>query len=207
MLISVDLPAPFSPMMPWIVPFAIAIETLRLACTGPKRLSMPTSSTAGGGAAPAKGVPPSRSGRGAGRVTPKGRRAGSVRAALRRRVVDHLDLAADDVLLGLVDLGLHLGGDQRLVVVVERPADPVLGKPEAGDARLPGAVLGRHEGVVDRQVDALQHRGQHGAGLQVVLVAVDADRQLAIVLRRLIDADAGAAGGRIDHVGAAIELA
>src|SRR5215470_18471157 len=101
MLISVDLPAPFSPMMPWIVPFAIAIETARLACTGPKRLSMPTSSTAGGAAAP-ECVPPSRSGRGAGRFTPKAR-AGSVRAALRRGVVDHLDLAADDVLLGLVD--------------------------------------------------------------------------------------------------------
>src|SRR5438034_11211324 len=108
MLISVDLPAPFSPMMPWMVPFAMAIETARLACTGPKRLSMPTSSTAGG-AAPGKGAPPSRSGRGAGRVTPRDPRAGSVRAALRRRVVDHLDLAADDVLPGLVDLALHVG--------------------------------------------------------------------------------------------------
>src|SRR5258706_14647799 len=143
MLLSVDLPAPFSPMMPWIVPFGLAIETSRLGCPGPKRLSMPTSSTAGGGAAPGKGVPPSRSGRGTGRVTPKGRRAGSVRAALRRRVVDHLDLAADDVLLGLVDLGLHVGGDQRPVVVVGRPAHPPPGGPEAGYPPPPGAVLGR----------------------------------------------------------------
>jgi len=31
MLISVDLPAPFSPTMPWIEPRAIATETARLA--------------------------------------------------------------------------------------------------------------------------------------------------------------------------------
>ena len=44
---SVDLPAPFSPTMPWIVPAGIARSTLLLACTAPKCLSMPISSTAG----------------------------------------------------------------------------------------------------------------------------------------------------------------
>ena len=48
MFISVDLPAPFSPTMPWIVPAGIRRSMLRLAWTGPKRLSMPISSTAGG---------------------------------------------------------------------------------------------------------------------------------------------------------------
>jgi hypothetical protein len=47
MLIRVDLPAPFSPTMPWIVPLAILSDTSRLAWTAPKRLSMPMSSTAG----------------------------------------------------------------------------------------------------------------------------------------------------------------
>ena len=48
MFISVDLPAPFSPTMPWIVPAGICRSTALLAWTGPKRLSMPLSSTAGG---------------------------------------------------------------------------------------------------------------------------------------------------------------
>jgi hypothetical protein len=45
--ISVDLPAPFSPMMPWIVPGITRMEMSRLACTGPKALEMPRSSMAG----------------------------------------------------------------------------------------------------------------------------------------------------------------
>src|SRR3546814_7160380 len=43
--------------------------------------------------------------------------------------------------------------------------------------------------------------------MQVVLVRVDTDGELAAVLRGLIDADAGAAGGRIDDIDAAVELA
>ena len=43
--------------------------------------------------------------------------------------------------------------------------------------------------------------------MQVVLVAVDADGEFSGVARRLVDADAGAPGGRVDHVGAAVELA
>ncbi len=44
---SVDLPAPFSPMMPWIEPWPIVSVTSLLACTEPKRLSIPISSIAG----------------------------------------------------------------------------------------------------------------------------------------------------------------
>ena len=47
MLINVDLPAPFSPMIPWIVPGITEIEMSLLACTGPKALEMPLSSMAG----------------------------------------------------------------------------------------------------------------------------------------------------------------
>jgi hypothetical protein len=48
MLISVDLPAPFSPMTPWIEPGSTASVTSSLARTAPKLFEMPTSSTAGG---------------------------------------------------------------------------------------------------------------------------------------------------------------
>ena len=43
----VDFPAPFSPMMPWMEPGAMASDTSLLAWTEPKRLSMPISSMAG----------------------------------------------------------------------------------------------------------------------------------------------------------------
>ena len=49
---SVDLPAPFSPTMPWIVPGGTTRLMSRLACTGPKALEMPRSSIAGGAASP-----------------------------------------------------------------------------------------------------------------------------------------------------------
>ena len=48
MLIKVDLPAPFSPMMPWIEPFATVRSTCLLARTAPKDLSMPRNSIAAG---------------------------------------------------------------------------------------------------------------------------------------------------------------
>src|SRR5215813_11752829 len=112
MLISVDLPAPFSPMMPWIEPRAMLTETARLACTGPKRLSMPISSTAGAAGAAAVGVLPAAAASGDDGM-PDWLRAGVVFG-----VVVDLDRAGDDVLLGGLDLGLHVGGDQRLVVVV-----------------------------------------------------------------------------------------
>ena len=45
-----DLPAPFSPMMPWIVPGMTRIEMSLFACTGPKALEIPRNSMAGAGA-------------------------------------------------------------------------------------------------------------------------------------------------------------
>src|SRR5918994_4716440 len=46
--ISVDLPAPFSPRMPWMRPARRVRSTSSHATTAPKRLVMPFSSTAGG---------------------------------------------------------------------------------------------------------------------------------------------------------------
>ena len=46
--ISVDLPAPFSPTMPWIVPRCTVMEMSLLACTGPNALEIPRNSIAGG---------------------------------------------------------------------------------------------------------------------------------------------------------------
>src|SRR6266540_2173506 len=47
MLISVDLPAPFSPTMPVMAPLAMASDTPRTACTLPNDFWMPKSSIAG----------------------------------------------------------------------------------------------------------------------------------------------------------------
>src|SRR5690606_13376762 len=67
-------------------------------------------------------------------------------------------------------------------------------------------TLGVSIGVVDGEVDALDHRSQHGARMQVVLVRVDADRELAVVGRGLQYTEAGGTGGRVDHIRALIDL-
>ncbi len=97
--------------------------------------------------------------------------------------------------------------DQLAIVVVDRDGDAVFLEAQHAQARLPAAVLGALHRVIDREVDALDHRGEDRAGMQVVLVAVDADRELAAVLRRLQHAQARGARRRIDDIGAAIELA
>src|SRR4029079_16605345 len=123
-----------------------------------------------------------------------------------RHVVVDLYRARLDVGLCLVNGRLHLIGDQRLVVVVERPADAAFGKAEDGDARLEGAILTGLEHVVGRDIDPLQHGGQHMTRMQAVLIGIDTDAELAGIRRRLQHPDAGATGSVIDDVGAAIEL-
>src|SRR5210317_1004548 len=107
MLIRVDLPAPFSPTMPWMVPLAMLSETLRLAWTVPKDLLMFRKMMAGEG----EGVPFAAS--------PSGRESGvlmtalaslngsaggcppaSTGAAAVAHVVVDRDLAGDNVGLG-----------------------------------------------------------------------------------------------------------
>src|SRR5260370_2333826 len=176
MLIRVDLPAPFSPTMPVMAPLSMASDTPRTACTLPNDLSIATSSIAG--TACLSGT-------------------GSLAGVVAHIVVDG-DLARDDVGLGGVDLGLHLRRAQLLVVLVERPVDAAFLDAEHLQAALPAAGLRRLEALVGCEVDALHHRGQHRAGMQVVLVGIDADRVLAAVLGGLQDAGAGVAGGGID---------
>src|SRR5258708_36372682 len=184
MLIRVDWPAPFSPTMPVIAPLRIASDTPRTACTAQNDLWMPESSVAA---------------------------ATAIRVSSLAGVVAHVgvdnDLARDDVGLGCVDLGLHLGCHQLLVVLVERPVDAAFLQPERLDAALPATVLCRLETVVGGEIDPLGHRGQHRAGVEMVLVGIDTDGELAAVLGGLQHADAGRAGGGVDDVDAAIELA
>src|SRR3546814_7155376 len=110
MLIRVDLPAPFSPTMPWTVPAATRSDTSQLACTAPNRLSIPASSMAG-----AEFMDRRRDVR--------SRRPRSARAGAVGHVVVHLDGAVDDAGLGLLDGRLHGVGDQRPVVLVERRSE------------------------------------------------------------------------------------
>ncbi|CDX32277.1 conserved hypothetical protein [Mesorhizobium sp. SOD10] len=130
----------------------------------------------------------------------------SIRAVVVGGVVVHLHLAGDYIGLGLFDGRLHLIGHQGLVVVVHGVVDAAFLEAEILDAALEGAVLAVHEGVVDGNVDTLHHRGQHLAGLQAVLVGIDADAELSGIRRRLQHADAGAAGSRVDHVRTLVDL-
>src|SRR5919112_2058380 len=125
---SVDLPAPFSPTSAWTVPVRTLRSTSRLATTPGKRLVTPVSSTAtsdraAGGADEARvrssGMAVSCSGTGPA-SSRTGVKANGARGTLARshgprprragsggRVGD-LDLAGDDLLLVLVELGLDV---------------------------------------------------------------------------------------------------
>ncbi len=117
------------------------------------------------------------------------------------------NLAGDDFGLGVFEGRLDVVGDQCLVVLVEGVADTFFGEAEILGAGLPGALHRALESRVDRDIDPLQHRGEHAAGMEVVLVAVDADRVFAAVRRRLQHAEPGAACRGVDDVGAPVELA
>src|SRR5258705_302564 len=125
----------------------------------------------------------------------------SILAGVVGHVVGHLDLAGDDVGLRLVDLLLHVRRDELGVVLVERVVDAVFLQSERDQARL--VALRR---LVDGDLDALDHRGEHRPRLDVVLVAVHADRELSGILRCLVDADSRSARRREDDVGALGEL-
>src|ERR1700722_1804195 len=144
MLISVDLPAPFSPTMPWMAPAAMPNDTAPLATTAPKRLETPANSTA----------KPALLG-GAGLVID---------------VIMDLDRAGDDLVARIVEGLQQLGRQERAVILVDGNADAVLLEAERHGAGFPVAGLGRFERAVDGIVEPLQHRGQHMARMQVILV-------------------------------------
>src|ERR1700744_1363693 len=95
MFMMVDLPAPFSPITPTMLPAGIAMLTPRVACTGPKIFAMPRRSSAGASAIAAPGA----------------------------FIVVHFQVAGKDFGLGLVDLRLHGGCGQLPVVLVIGPVD------------------------------------------------------------------------------------
>src|ERR1700744_1767719 len=111
MLISVDLPAPFSPMMPWIAPRLTAKLTPSFAVTAPKRLVTPTKSIA------------LLSG-----------------AGLVIDVVMNLDRAGDDLVARLVQSLLQRRGQERLVEVVDTQADAAFLEAERDAAGFPAAI-------------------------------------------------------------------
>src|SRR3954471_18338795 len=192
--------------MPWMAPRSTLRFTSLLAWTSPKRLLMAMSSMAGdtgflatsplarrsedrGSFRKAKmtGIPDAALGRPGCRV--------SLDRALRiRHVVVHLDSARLDVGGGLVGGCLHLGRYECLVVLVHGISDSILGEAEHGRTGLPGPVLGLFEGRVGRVVDALEHRSQDLAGMQAVLVRIDADAEFPGIRGGPHHADAGATG-------------
>ncbi len=93
-----------------------------------------------------------------------------------------------------------------LVVVVDGGGNAVFLDAERLDAGGELVALDVTEGVVDCEIDALDHRGQDGARVQVVLVGIDADRELLVVGSRLQNAETGCTGCRVDDVRALVDL-
>src|SRR3546814_425020 len=111
------------------------------------------------------------------------------------------DFAADDGVLGGLGRFLHRRRDERLIVPVQHPVEPALGEAQHRDAWFPSALALRREVVVDGDVDALPHGGQHVPGMQAILVRIRSDAQHLGVGCGLQHADAGAAGRLDDDIG------
>src|SRR5262245_21986180 len=129
MPIRVDLPAPFSPTMPWIVPAPTVSETSRLACTSPNHLSIPRNSTAGSACAFSMGRSERRLCRRNSDVCHTPRDPGGLggsRPPQLLGIVRHLDLSGHDVGPRLGQAALHLRGDQPAIVLIQRVADAAL---------------------------------------------------------------------------------
>src|SRR5690606_34360012 len=186
--ISVVLPAPYSPRSAWMVRSAAENVTSDSAWTAPNRREMCSA--------------PSRAVVIAVVIAVAIALLGPARVALLGDVPD-LHLARDDVLLGLVDLGQHVGRDVLLGVLHRRQADAVL--LQAVRDRLAAGQLAfgvvTHQ-VRHRQVRALDHGGEHVALRDRVLVGVHADGVVLGLLGCLDDARTGAARDRVDDVGA-----
>src|SRR5438552_14161481 len=197
MFMRVDLPAPFSPSRAWISPGSTTRSMWSLATRSPKRLVMPRSSSLRatswwGWAA----RPPTRGGRPG--------QSGSGLLRLCRRGDRHL--AADDVLLELVELALQVGRYLAVQVVEGRELHTVVGQGAGGTAAALQRPVGRLEDRVPHRVgDVLDHgREEHRAVLlgAHATVLVDPDHAVGAVglLRARRGAQAGTAGDRHDHV-------
>src|SRR6476620_5098761 len=111
---SVDLPAPFSPMTACTSPRITDRETSRLATQAPKRFHRCEQPIASPGGALIRFA-----------------------RSLLFRPVGHVDLAGDDVLAQRLDARAHLVADERGVVLVEHVIDAALLRSELQHAALP----------------------------------------------------------------------
>src|SRR5580693_2288218 len=170
MFISVVLPAPFSPSKPRISPGETLRSMWSLATRLPKRFVMPRSSSSTpvlllvlpptvttvlrcrhAGAAPAAGVTQPGPGRHRGPAQPG--------LPLHRALGGRHDLAADDLLLDRLDLGLQAGRDLAGEVVVRGQRDAAVGQGADVGAALERAVGCREHRGLHRRLDALLHAG------------------------------------------------
>src|SRR3954471_16861931 len=177
----------------------------RLATTPGKRLVMPRSSTAYGSPAagtslvliaPLYSIPDANGGG----ERSKPARPASVLRPERSRSGGHRDLAGLDLVRVLLDLALDVvdeatRGGQADAVGLQVVGDVRAALDLAGDEVVDVGVHG--------VVDPLEHRGhddrlQRGVTDGLVLVGVDADGAGVRGLGGLEDADAGAAGRRVD---------
>jgi len=78
---------------------------------------------------------------------------------------------------------LTASGNERLVVLVVDPLHAILGHAQVLDAGLEAVLLHGADGLEHRGVDALDHRREDEARRLVVLVGIDADRQLVQLAR------------------------
>src|SRR3954454_4931410 len=177
MFIRVLLPAPFSPSRQWISPGSMTRSMWAFATSEPKLLVRPDSSRCMRAASLSDGEP-GRQDRwvgclpGSHRTTPGP--GGSGRLGLYLRL-DH-DLAADDVGLDLVQLGLHVRLDLA-VEVVERRDRRTAVLQRSGELGVVELVVDdRDDRVLDRDVHALLDAAhQHRAVLFRAHAAVGVD--------------------------------
>src|SRR5436309_2135845 len=130
-----------------------------------------------------------------------------VKTLFRHRVGD-LDLSGDDFLLGLFGLLNNVGRDERAVVVVQSVGDAVGFEAVDVEAALELVCDNVGDDLVDGVVNALDHARQNVAGLDAVLVRVNADDEVsgatvgafALLLDGVERAEAGVARGGEDNV-------
>src|SRR5918998_258653 len=189
---SVDLPAPFSPRRPRISPRLSLSEMLSFAFTGPNVLVMSRiSRTAGASATPAA---PS-----------------CLSPSDMWNLVDgvrDLDLAAYDVLAGLVDGVLDLLGHVAVEAPVGGQRDALL--LQAAVHRLANRLLllgGLLDRLLDGDVHALDDARQNRGFFEAFgLVRVHTDGEDVLLGGRLEEPAARVAGRMVDHVGALLDL-
>src|SRR5512134_1647638 len=189
---SVDFPAPFSPISACTSPGRRSMLTSSLATTPGNFFVMWSSTTRGGAERPASSCSVAV--------------VGTTRSLDVLRTLRNHDVAAEDLLRVPIDDVDNLGGE-RLGVRLGVP-HALIGQAEdleAGDEVTLSGLLDR---VVHGGVDALEHRGEDQRLLlrsgRQVLVGVDADRELVGLYRGPEQAGPRQSGGVVDDLRALV---